>query len=473
MTGPVTPQKYLVSPYKLARLEDKFLVTTDAGGWAILDKNQLELFQSGRADDDVALFAILENAGIINQTENILNETDRIKKRLWYLSNGPSLHVVAVTNVCNFACKYCYAESSDKTKMSEETAKKTVDFIMKSPAKAIVVEFSGGEPLLNFPAIKTVVLETREKAKRAQKNLGFAMIHNGSKWDEEKAKFFIDHNIGICFSLDGPRDLHNMHRPYRTGGGTYDDVIKWINYFRKNGYTGLQALPVITRYSLKRGREIVDEYLSHGFKIIRFKYLGYFGRASELWDEIGYEPEEYLSAWKDVIEYIFELYKRGISIREGMAEIMAKKLFDVTDPGYCELQMPCGAGLNQLAYAPDGSIYTCDEGRMFTEFRLGSVDDKYSSVLKNATLQNMLMSSSGLHNACDNCALKPFCGICPVESYKQQGDIESKIMFDRRHTIHSGMITYLMKRSHTDPVFRKMLVFWAKNPIKEEKIDSL
>jgi len=469
----MAPQKYLVSPYKLGRLDDKFLVTTDAGGWAILNRKQLELFQSGRANFDVALFALLENAGIINKTENILNETDRIKKRLWYLGNGPSLHVVAVTSVCNFACKYCYAKSSDTTKMSEEIAKKTVDFIMKSPAKTLVVEFSGGEPLLNFPAIKTVVLETWEKAKKKQKNVGFAMIHNGSNWDEKKAKFFIDHNVGLCFSLDGPRDLHNMHRPYRTGGGTYDDVVKWINYFRKKGYTSLQALPVITRHSLKRGREIVDEYLSHGFKIIRFKYLGYFGRAPELWDEIGYEPHEYLFAWKDVIEYIFELYKRGISIREGMAEIMAKKLFDVPDPGYCELQMPCGAGLNQLAYASDGGIHTCDEGRMFTEFRLGSVDDKYSSVLKNATLQNMLMASSGLHNACDNCVLKPFCGVCPVESYRQQGDIDSKIIFDRRHTIHSEMITYLMKRSHDDPLFRKMLVFWAKNPIKGERIGPL
>jgi len=380
-----------------------------------------------------------------------------MRRRFWYLGNGTSLHVIAVTNDCNFACKYCYAASANKDYMTPETARKVVDFAMQSPAKFQVLEFSGGEPLLNFEAIKAAVERAKEYK---EKKIAIAVVQNGSNWDREKALYCIKNHIGVCFSLDGPEDLHNLHRPYRSGGGTYKDVVKWIDRFRRWGHSGLHALPVITRYSLSRGREIVDEYLSHGIRVVRFKYIGYFGRAPALWKELGYTPEEFVRAWKDVIEYMYELNRRGIFVVENMAQIMARKLFNQADPGYCELQMPCGAGLDQLAYSPDGSVYTCDEGRMFEEFKLGNVEQPYSQVMKNSTLKEMILASSGLFDLCDHCELKPFCGVCPVESYRLHGKFHGKIMFDRRHKIHGAMLRYLIKRSSEDTGFRKMLISW-------------
>ena len=238
--------------------------------------------------------------------------------------------------------------------MSEETAKKLVKFIMSSPSKTIIVEFSGGEPLLNFEGIKYLVRESKKVAKEKGKEVIFAMIHNGTNWDKKKMKFFIEEKIGICFSLDGPEDLHNKQRPYRGGGGSHKKVVEWIKKFRKVGYPSLNAIPVVTKVTLQRGRELVDEYLSLGFRRIRFKYLTYFGRAADSWDELGYTPDEFLKAWKEVIEYIFELNKRGIFVIEGVTQILAKKIFQSKDPGFCELQMPCGAGIGQLAYSPDG-----------------------------------------------------------------------------------------------------------------------
>ncbi|MBR9689865.1 MAG: radical SAM protein, partial [Candidatus Altiarchaeota archaeon] len=399
-------------PFRIGRLDHRFLVTTDFGSWAVLNKDELELLQSHRVDESPALFSMLLSSGIISTDPNFGDAKRRLKDKLWHLSNGSSLHVIAVTNACNFACKYCYADAETTNHMSVETSKKVVDFMFQSPAKTLVVEFSGGEPLLNFDAIKTVVEAVN--ARKSDKRIGFAMIHNGSNWDMNKVNFFLENRIGVCFSLDGPEDIHNLHRPYRSGGGTYKDVVKWIRILQKSGFNGLNALPVITKHSLSRGREIVDEYLSHGFRIVRFKYLGYFGRAVDKWDELGYTPEEFLVAWKDVVEYMYELNNRGILVQEGLSKIIAQKLFNRTDPGYCELQMPCGAGLNQVAYAPDGKIYTCDEGRMFEEFNIGTINETYGTVMKNSTLKSLVLASSGLFNICSSCELKPFCGVCPV-----------------------------------------------------------
>ena len=455
-------EEYVVLPFKSKKIKDKYLVTTETSGWVFLDNYQFELLKSIRVQEDGSLFSILKAKGIIVVKDDFKQVTQRLKNRFWHLDNGTSLHVIALTNNCNLKCKYCYAPSQNQVKMSEKQGEKVVNFILASPAKINIIEFSGGEPLLNFEVLKTIVKFAKKVSDEKNKEVEFAMIHNGTNWDEEKMKFFIDEKIGICFSLDGPEDLHNKHRPFLNGEGTYEEVSKWISKFKKSGVNGLNAIPVITKYSLSRGKEIVDEYLSHGFRVVRFKYLAYFGRAADIWDEIGYTPEEFLKAWKEVIEYMFELNKKGILIIEGVAQVLAQKIFRNRDPGFCELHMPCGAGIGQLAYAPTGDIYTCDEGRMFEEFRIGTVNQKYSEVMKNSLLREMSIASSGFLNSCDHCVFKPFCGICPLESYKIQGSIYSKVPLDRRCKIHKGMLEYLFKRMLEDVKFKKMIKMWSE-----------
>jgi uncharacterized protein len=454
---------YVVMPFRSGKLDGKFLVTTDAGCWALLSPGEFGLLQSRELQSDPDLFASLRAAGIIATREDFPDVKKRMREKFWFVTKGTTLHVVAVTNDCNLACKYCYSNTKSREKMSVETARKVADFIIPSRSNTHIIEFSGGEPLLNFEAIKTVVERSRRLADRMGKELGFAMIHNGTGWNDERMEFFMKNRIGICFSLDGPEDLHDLHRPYRAGGGTYRDVVKWVGKFRHAGYESLNAIPVITRHSLRRGREIVDEYLAHGFTNVRFKYLSYFGRAPAIWDEIGYRPAAFVKAWKDVIEYMFELNQRGIPVHEDLATTMAKKLFLRLEPGNCEMQMPCGAGIGQLAYSPDGSVYTCDEGRMFEEFRIGDVDMKHSEVMKNAVLRNLSLSSSGFLNLCGTCELRPFCGICPLESYNQTGTTEINVAFNRRHKMHKEMLRYLIGRSSRDPEFRGMLEGWARS----------
>ena len=459
--------EYVVLPFRWKRMGDRFLVTTESGAWNVLDKQQFELLKSHGVERDPNLFSSLLSGGLIATRKTFGNVKDRIQKRLWHITNGTSLHVVALTNDCNFACKYCYAAAKDRQDMSAETAKKVADFIMQSPAKTMVVEFSGGEPLLNFDALKVVVEESKRLALERGKRVKFAMVHNGSKWDKEKMKYFTENHIGVCFSLDGPEDLHNLHRPYSGGGGTYKDAVRWIKAFRKKNYKGLNAIPVITRHSLPRWKELADEYLSLGFRILRFKYIGYFGRAPSMWGEIGYTPEEFLESWKALMEYLFELNKRGVFMVEGMARILAQKLLTPVDPGFAEMQMPCGAGIGQMAYAPDGSVFSCDEGRMIEEFKIGSVEQTHSQVMKNSVLKGIAMASCGFLNKCDACVYKPFCGVCPVESYNMTGGLDVKIPFDRRCKIHMGMLDYLFERSTSDIKFRDMLVSWARSSKRE------
>ena len=63
-----------------------------------------------------------------------------------------------VTKDCQLACKYCYlVGKNDKERMSFETAKQAVDYILSHrnefPESSVVWDFIGGEPFLEIDLI--------------------------------------------------------------------------------------------------------------------------------------------------------------------------------------------------------------------------------------------------------------------------------------------------------------------------------
>src|SRR5262245_11154129 len=87
--------------------------------------------------------------------------------------------VLNVTNQCNLSCTYCYEYGEDKIVdtengkqpkfMSEETARESVDFMLKEAGSNPVahITFFGGETLLNFPVLKKTIAYARERAAEA------------------------------------------------------------------------------------------------------------------------------------------------------------------------------------------------------------------------------------------------------------------------------------------------------------------
>ena len=76
-----------------------------------------------------------------------------------------STMVLNVTNQCNLSCAYCYEYGEDKIVetdngrqpkwMSEETARESVDFLLRESGAVAHLTFFGGETLLNFKVLQT------------------------------------------------------------------------------------------------------------------------------------------------------------------------------------------------------------------------------------------------------------------------------------------------------------------------------
>ena len=207
-------------------------------------------------------------------------------------------------------------------------------------------------------------------------------------------------------------------------------------------------LVTLTRKSLDYPKEIVDEYVKLGLDDIHLRFLNNLGTASKAWGKISYSVEDYLDFWNKAVDYIQQLNKKGIEIEERIIKVMKTKINEEFDPNYLDLRSPCGASIGQLAYNYDGSIYTCDEARMIGEdiFRIGNVrDNKYKDVVTcnkacavfNASINDMYF--------CDECAYKPYCGICPVINYAEQGNIIGKIPQTDRCKIFMKQFDWVVK----------------------------
>ena len=74
-----------------------------------------------------------------------------------------------VTEACNLACTYCYECHKTSRRMSWETAKRIVDGLfagefVDNSAPAIILDFIGGEPLLEIELIDKTVEYFKRKA---------------------------------------------------------------------------------------------------------------------------------------------------------------------------------------------------------------------------------------------------------------------------------------------------------------------
>jgi len=439
--------KKMINNYRSRKIGNKYLVTTDHGSVCILDKSEMIKLKSLEHDKK------FYDAGIILDDNNIEEVTRLYSQRLKHVSQGTSLHIVVVTLRCDMSCIYCHASSKSKSEkgfdMDKDTAKKTVDFIFQSPSPSVTIEFQGGEPLLNFEIIKFITEYAYEKNEVAKKNLRLTIVTNMTTMDNEKMEYIIDNDIDICSSLDGPKELHDKNRLCKTSN--YNQVTDWLKKFaaeyKKRGLNkSINAVPTLTKDSLNYSKEIVDEFVSLGLRVIHLRSLNKLGVAKKVWGQIKYTPQEFLKFWKETVTYIAKLQDRGVKISERMVNIMTDKFTKERDPNYLELRVPCGAAIGQLTYNHDGKIYTCDEARMIGDdlFMLGTVENSYPDIVTCDKACAVLNASINDQFMCDNCAYKPFCGLCPVCNYSEQGSIIAKIPQTDRCTIYMDQFDWVI-----------------------------
>jgi uncharacterized protein len=134
-----------------------------------------------------------------------------------------------VAQKCNMACVYCYGQGGEYSEggmMSTATAFKAVDWLMENcgDLESVNVGFFGGEPTMNFPLIRKVVKYAKQAAQGRGKKVTFGMTTNASLLSDERIAFLREENVHCMVSFDGPPEIQNRQRPFKTGKGSYNKV---------------------------------------------------------------------------------------------------------------------------------------------------------------------------------------------------------------------------------------------------------
>jgi len=450
-----------LAPFRYGKIKDKVLITNEAGGFAILTADEFEQLVCGRLAEDSAKYLELKKKHFIRSEEGTAALSQAYARKNAFLFNGPYLHIVIVTLRCNEVCVYCHASrrdmSEDSFDMSPDLAARVVDTIFETPSDSITIEFQGGEPLVNWETVKFIVEYSVEKNRTAKKRLEFSLVTNLSLLDDDKLAYLMRNNVQICTSVDGPKAVHDHNRKL-VRGSSYQSAVQWMRKvdqaYREKGLDPdlyhVEALLTVTRETLKYPREVVDEYVRLGRKAIFLRALNPFGFAKQTFEKIGYTPEEFLEFYFAALDYMIELNRQGVEILERTAAILLTKMLTPFDPNYLDLRSPCGAGIGQIAYNHDGTVFTCDEGRMLYQmgddmFQIGTLPGHtYKELMEDSTVKALAVASC-LDNIpyCSECVFKPYCGTCPVYNYSEQGGIFGQMPTNDRCRQFKSILEYL------------------------------
>jgi len=446
--------------FKFELTKTKFLITTRHRAWVILSKIEYQLLLDHKVYKNPRLFKMLSALNIVYTKDNISNAIQQYKDKYDYLNQPPTLNLIVPTLRCNLKCDYCQSSSEPNIKkkdMTESLAKKTVDFIFSipHPSRKVHIEFQGGEPLLRWDIIKYIVEYTRKKSKKMKFRLpSFSISTNLLLMNEEIAKDVVNYNINkitfkITTSLDGPKKIHDSQRKYLNNKGSYEEVIYWIDLLQKKYKIPLSVISVITQNSLGYEKEIIDELIKHNLTNFKFLPANLAGRLYDNYqkkkDNLSVSPQEFFIFWKNSLEYILRLNKKGIKAKEKTIIFLLSNLLSLKATYMC-MRKPCGAGISQLEFGCDGTIHACDGGKSVKELELGNINThSYKDIMMSKTISQLRSIRSEDLPICSNCTWSSYCGYCVARGINQHGQFKPKIPNDYDCQLYSQIIPYLFK----------------------------
>ena len=117
------------------------------------------------------------------------------------------VQIKPVGNVCNIACKYCYARPFLKNyKLMSMDIVETLVKKMCSYQKNLLFSWHGGEPLFPGLGFYKDVVKIIEKYSDGH-DIKHVVQTNGTLIDRDFARFFVENKFEVGISLDGTKKL--------------------------------------------------------------------------------------------------------------------------------------------------------------------------------------------------------------------------------------------------------------------------
>ncbi len=332
-----------------------------------------------------------------------------------------ALLVLLPTYACNLDCRYCYAKeepyAGQRALMDIDTARKAIDFFIRQSGQKqnLCICFFGGEPLLNFPAIRQAIEYAKAQGRMFRKTFEFSLTTNAVLLTREKQRFLNENDVLIVASLDGPQALHDSQRPSRNGNGSHAAALAHLQeVLQARGPYGICIRSTFTRHTIHRLSDVAAYILGLGFRDLSLEpaLLPADHQDAIRVEDLPLVRQAYAAAAE---RYLQELLNRNLFLLTQFSSVVRR----LRSPGRCFAH--CGPGYSSMAVSPRGEVYPCIKLVEMSEFRLGDVDDptvnrRVQKLLQSAHVQNK--------KKCGRCWAKYLCGGgCHADGLKYDRDL--------------------------------------------------
>ena len=246
--------------------------------------------------------------------------------------------------------------------MNIYTARKCIDLLLdmyeannsnfiNHNTKALILDFIGGEPLLEAKLIEEIVdYYIHEGSRRNIPFIPFTKISfatNGQNWFTPESQHLLNkyHDIISCtVSIDGIQELHDKYRIDKYGNGSFEKA--WLAFLDcKNKYGLVNSKMTFTPGSIQYMFESVKMMINNECKIINCNFA--------------YEPMYTINDGKNIY---FELKKIAdyllLNKLDTYISILDRLIGNKHDIIH-DNKNYCGGTGNMLAFSPDGKAYPC------------------------------------------------------------------------------------------------------------------
>lgn len=310
---------------------------------------------------------------------------------------APAFLGLLPTRDCNLSCRYCGFMTSNESnkvmdlKLARDAVNWYMDLVSKSGVLDAEVHYFGGEPFCAEEVLDLTVHLARLKAEEAGCTLRFEVATNGV-FSQERCRWAADNLDTVVLSLDGPADIHDRHRPYKNGRGSFETVARSARILSE-GSAALFFRACVTAQTVGRMPEIAawfcQNYRPRGVCFEPVQPMTQRG-AFQL------EPPHPWEFARNFIQAAWVLEAYGVEPVYAAADISTKRVSF------------CPVGQDVLIVSPDGLISACYLLRRDWEAKgmnlcLGYIKDDGSAELDGEALA--FARSLNVWN-------KPFCARC-------------------------------------------------------------
>lgn len=340
---------------------------------------------------------------------------------------------------CSLSCTYCYQINKSPMKMTFDIAKKFVDdllhdkydYINQHNSPAIILEFIGGEPLMEIDLTRKVYEYFLEQC--YELNHPWFTMHrisicsNGLQYFNPNVQSFFkeySHNISFNISIDGNKKLHDACRIQPNGEGSYDIDMMALQHYTSHYVPDKNSKMTLAPGNIKYLFESVKSFMENGMKIINLNCVFEPGWTTKH-ATIEYEQ------LKELSNYILENDLEDIYI-----SIFNERPESVGDPK--NDQPSCGGSGKMLALRANGEFYPC------LRYMPSSVTDNVESLQigdvstgphtrasgsKVLHKLDRMTRRSGMTDLCFECPISSSCGGCLAVGHQIIGTPDRKTTF--------------------------------------------